>query len=50
MATGGQTGFKSGVATIPVANGGKVIVDVQVHNVGDTAYPSAVLMNNVQLK
>ena len=35
--------------TIPVANGGKV-VDVQVHNVGDTAYPSAVLMNNVQLK
>ncbi len=50
IATGGQTGFKSSVATIPVAGGGKVIVDVQVHNVGDTAYPSAVLMNNIQLK
>lgn len=49
-ATGGQTGFKSSTVTIPVANGGKVIVDVQVHNVGDTAYPSAVLMNNIQLK
>lgn len=50
MASGGQTGFKSSAVTIPVANGGKVIVDVQVHNVGDTQYPSAVLMNNVQLK
>lgn len=50
MASGGQTGFKSSAVTIPVANGGKVIVDVQVHNVGDTEYPSAVLMNNVQLK
>jgi len=50
MTTGGQTGFKSSVAMVPVANGGKVIVDVQVHNVGDTAYPSAVLMNSVQLK
>lgn len=47
---GGQTGFKPSIATIPVANGGKVIVDVQVHNVGDTAVPSAVLMNNIQLK
>ncbi|MEW6312990.1 MAG: hypothetical protein AB1513_02910 [Pseudomonadota bacterium] len=47
---GGQTGFKPSVATIPVANGGKVIVDVQVHNVGDMLVPSAVLMNNIQLK
>lgn len=50
MATGGQTGFKSSTATIPVANGGKVVVDVQVHNVGDTLFPSAVLLNGVQLK
>jgi hypothetical protein len=48
--TGGQTGFKASSATIAVAGGGKVTVEVKVANVGDTAVPSAVLLNNITVK
>lgn len=47
---GGQTGFKASSATIAVAGGGKVTVEVKVANVGDTAVPSAVLLNNITVK
>lgn len=50
MATGGQTGFKASSATIAVAGGGVVTVQVKVANVGDTAFPSAVLLNNITVK
>lgn len=49
-ATGGQTGFKASTATINVAGGGKVTVEVKVANVGDTAVPSAVLLNKIIVK
>lgn len=48
--TGGQTGFKASTATINVAGGGKVTVEVKVANVGDTAVPSAVLLNKITVK
>lgn len=48
--TGGQTGFQASTATINVAGGGKVTVEVKVANVGDTAVPSAVLLNKVTVK
>lgn len=47
---GGQTGFKASSATIAVAGGGVVTVQVKVANVGDTAFPSAVLLNNITVK
>jgi hypothetical protein len=47
---GGHTGFKPSTATINVAGGGKVTVEVSVANVGDTAVPSAVLLNSVTVK
>jgi len=47
---GGQTGFKASSATIAVAGGGVVTVQVKVANVGDTAVPSAVLLNNITVK
>jgi|GEM_PF-4704149 len=48
--SGGQTGFKASTATINVAGGGKVTVEVKVANVGDTAVPSAVLLNKITVK
>lgn len=50
MSSGGQTGFKASTATINVAGGGKVTVEVKVANVGDTAVPSAVLLNKITVK
>lgn len=48
--SGGQTGFKPSTATINVAGGGKVTVEVKVANLGDTALPSAVLLNKITVK
>lgn len=48
--TGGQTGFKASSATIPVAGGGTASIEVTVSNVGDTAYPSAMLLDNLKTK
>jgi hypothetical protein len=49
--TGGQTGFSSvGVTSLPVTPGGTVILRVEVENIGDTSYPSAVLLNNTQAR
>ncbi len=48
--SGGQTGWKASIATINVAGGGKVTVEVRVANIGDVAVPSAVLLNKVTVK
>lgn len=50
MTTGGQTGFESVNKTIPVANGGQLTITVKTTNVGDTAYPSATLVNSTSVK
>jgi len=49
-ATGGQTGFEPISKTIPIANGGNLSITVKTINVGDTAYPSATLINSTNVK
>ncbi|MEM7060539.1 MAG: hypothetical protein AAF557_23410 [Pseudomonadota bacterium] len=45
--TAGQTGFqRAGVNRLPVAPGGTVTLRIEVDNVGDELFPSAVLFNN----
>lgn len=46
----GQTGWTNANKTIPVAPGGQLAVQVKVTNVGDTLYPSAVLINKLDVK
>lgn len=46
----GQTVWSSSTKFIPVAPGGTLKVKVDVINVGDTAYPSAVLINKLEVK
>ena len=48
--SGGQTGFENVSKTINVANGGNLTITVKTTNVGDTAYPSATLINNTNVK
>lgn len=48
--TGGQTGFENIAKTISVANGGKLTITVKTLNVGDTAVPSATLINSTSVK
>ncbi len=47
---GGQTGFEKITKIIPVANGGNLTITVKTINVGDTAVPSATLINNTSVK
>ncbi len=50
-ATGGHTGFETtGVQFLPVAPGGTVTLRVEVENVGDTLYPSAVLISGAEAR
>lgn len=48
--TGGQTGFEKLTKTISVANGGNLTITVKTINVGDTAVPSATLINSTSAK
>lgn len=48
--TGGQTGFESVSKNISVANGGALTITVKTTNVGDTAVPSATLINGLSVK
>jgi hypothetical protein len=45
---GGQTGWKDFLQRLRVAPGGTVRVEVTVRNVGDQAFQSTILLNNVQ--
>lgn len=46
----GETAWSSNTIFIPVAPGGTLKVKVEVTNVGDTALPSAVLINKLDVK
>lgn len=49
--TGGHTGFETAsVNNLPVAPGGTVTLRIEVENVGDTLYPSAVLVSGVEAR
>ncbi|WGZ95829.1 MAG: hypothetical protein QJT81_07545 [Candidatus Thiothrix putei] len=48
--TGGQTGFENLNKTINVANGGNLTITVKTANIGDTAVPSATLINATSVK